>query len=319
MMRFELTGDQAEFRDAVRQLLGKAYPLSMVRAAWTAPAGALDREVWDQARDMGVLSVLVPEEQGGLGLDERTLVPVLEEAGWAALPHPIVESAMVAAPLGVDGMVATDLGGPLVPCAADADVLLLRAGAALRAYRPGEVRLTPRATVDGARRAATITAVGAGLLVTDDPAQVDRAVQRGTLGAASLLLGLSRRMLELTVGYVRERRQFGVPVGSFQAVKHQLANVLVRVEFAAPAVRRAACSLADRAPTAARDVSMAKALATDAATLASRAALQCHGAIGYSIEYDLHLLMKRVMALSRSWGDRAFHCDVVAVSLGGGQ
>lgn len=314
-MRLALTAEQAEFRDAVRELLDKECPLTVVRAAWETPAGNLDRSVWRRLDEMGVPAVLVPEARGGLGLDECALVPVLEQTGRCALPHPVVETAMVAAPLGVTGLVATDLGGRLVPCAADADILLLRAGSALRAYRPDEVEIAAVATVDGARRAARVTAVGPGTLTTDDPADIAAAELRGALGTAAQLLGLSRRMLDLTVAHVTQRHQFGVPVGSFQAVKHHAANALVRIEFAAPAVLRAAYSLASHAPTAARDVSMAKALASDAAAVTGRVALQCHGAIGYTVEYDLHLLMKRAWALARSWGDRAVHADVVATSL----
>jgi alkylation response protein AidB-like acyl-CoA dehydrogenase len=136
------------------------------------------------------------------------------------------------------------------------------------------------------------------------------------LGTAAQLIGLSHVMLELTVAYVRERVQFGVPVGSFQAVKHHLANARLAIEFAEPAVARAAWSVAHDEPTRERDVSMAKALATDAADTTGRAALQCHGAIGYTVEHDLHLYLKRSWALSRTWGDRAFHADRVATALG---
>ncbi|WP_018505013.1 acyl-CoA dehydrogenase family protein [Parafrankia discariae] len=316
-MRFTLTAEQSAFRHAVHDLLAKECSMSVVREAWEAPPGQLDRGVWNRLDEMGVTAILVPESRAGLGLDECALVPVLEETGRCALPHPIVESAMVAAPLGVSGLVATDLGGGLVSCAADADLLLLRAGPALRAYRPDEVAVTAVTTVDGARRAGTVRPLAAGTLVTDDPAEIATAGLRGTVGVAAQLVGLARRMLEITVAYVVERRQFGVPIGSFQAVKHHLANALVQIEFAAPAVSRAGHSLASRARTVARDVSMAKALAGDAAAVTGRAALQCHGAIGYTVEYDLQLLMKRAWALTRSWGDRAFHAEAVAAAITG--
>lgn len=317
-MRFGPTDDQLAFRDAVRELLAKECPPAVVRAAWDAPDGDADLGVWESLDGMGVLSVLVPEDDGGLGLDECSLVPVLEETGRAALPHPIVETAMVAAPLGLAGVVTTDLGGPLVPWAAEADVLLVRVAGTLRAYDPDDLGLEPVATVDRARRAARVVPAGAsaGSLVTDDPAVVALAFDRGVLGVAAQLVGLSRAMLGLTVAYVGERHQFGVPIGSFQAVKHHLADALLRIEFAAPAVARAASSLATGAPTAGRDVSMAKALATDAAEVTGRAALQCHGAIGYTVEHDVHLFQKRAWALVRSWGDRAFHADRVAAAIG---
>ena len=122
-------------------------------------------------------------------------------------------------------------------------------------------------------------------------------------------------MLDLTVGYVLERKQFGVQIGSFQAVKHHLADVALELTFAAPAVHRAAHSLATSAPTASRDVSMAKAMASDAARTAGRAALQCHGAIGYTVEYDLHLFLHRAEALARAWGSAAWHRDRVGREL----
>jgi alkylation response protein AidB-like acyl-CoA dehydrogenase len=115
---------------------------------------------------------------------------------------------------------------------------------------------------------------------------------------------------------VKERQQFGVAVGSFQAVKHHLADAALALEFARPAVHRAAWSVATSAPTRARDVSMAKAMASDASELAGRKALQCHGAIGYTVEADLHLYMKRTWALARSWGDSAFHTHRDADALG---
>lgn len=324
-MRFALSDDQVAFGDAVRDLLAKECTPAVVRAAWDLPAGGLDRGVWESLDSMGVLSLLVPEADGGFGLDETYLVPILEECGRVALPHPIVETAMVAAPLlGAGcGMVSTDLGGPLIPCAADADVLLLRTGSGLkRVPRPG-VDLHAELTVDRTRRAARIRTrehtdgpVGTDWsVVTDDPAVVELALDRGALGTAAVLIGLGQTMLDLTVGYVQERRQFGVPIGSFQAVKHHLADAALALEFARPAVWRAAWSVAHGAPTRSRDVSMAKAMASDAADLVARRALQCHGAIGYTVEADLHLYLKRTWALARTWGDSAHHTDRVAVAL----
>jgi alkylation response protein AidB-like acyl-CoA dehydrogenase len=153
-------------------------------------------------------------------------------------------------------------------------------------------------------------------VVTDDPAAVEDAADRGAWGAAAQLVGLGQRMLDLTVAYVSEREQFGVPIGSFQAVKHQLADALRDLAFARPAVYRAAHSLATRSPDRRRDVSMAKALASDAARGVGRAALQCHGAIGYTVEHDLHLYLKRTWALAVAWGDASWHRDRVGAAIG---
>jgi alkylation response protein AidB-like acyl-CoA dehydrogenase len=172
----------------------------------------------------------------------------------------------------------------------------------------------PVATVDGSRRAARVDGPS-GDVVTDDPAVVALALDRGTLGAAAVLVGLGQAMLDLTVAYVTQREQFGQPVGSFQAVKHHLADAALALEFARPVVWRAAWSVAHTEPTRARDVSMAKAMASEATERVGRKALQCHGAIGYTVEADLHLYLKRAWALSRSWGDVAHHTDRVAAAL----
>lgn len=318
-MRFALSDDQVAFRDAVRELLAKECSPAVVRAAWE---GDLDAGVWQSLDAMGVLGLLVPEVDGGMGLDETYLVPILEECGRAALPHPIVETAMVAAPLlgAGGGIVATCWTDGWAPHAMVADEILVRAGDQLWAVSAAAAGRAPRRTVDGARAAAELWWNPAedtgGRLVTDDPAVVQLAFDRGALGTAAFLLGLGQAMLDVTVGYVTERQQFGVPIGSFQAVKHHLADAALALEFARPAVWRAAWSAAHGEPTRARDVSMAKAMASDAAELVGRQALQCHGAIGYTVEADLHLFLKRTWALSRSWGDTAFHTDRVAAALG---
>ncbi|MEY2426762.1 MAG: hypothetical protein QOI61_2334 [Actinomycetota bacterium] len=315
-MNFALPDDQVAFRDAARDLFAKEMTPAHVRAAAQATAGELDRGVWASLDAMGVFGLLVPEADGGIGLDESYLVPILEEAGRVALPHPIVETAMVAAPLvGSDGMVASDLGGPIVPCAADADRLLLHRGASLVLVDRADAVLTPVDTVDPARRAARVESATAGRIVTAKPAVIELAIERGALGTAAMLVGLGQAMLDMTVAYVIERQQFGVPVGSFQAVKHHLADARVALEFARPTVWRAAWSVAHDGPSRARDVSVAKAMASDAAELVARKALQCHGAIGYTVEADLHLFLKRTWALSRAWGDTAHHTDRVAAAL----
>jgi hypothetical protein len=123
-------------------------------------------------------------------------------------------------------------------------------------------------------------------------------------------------MLDMTVDYVKRREQFGVPVGSFQAIKHALANALVAIEFARPVVLAAGWALASGTADAATLVSAAKIRASEAARLTARTAIQCHGAMGYTTEYDLHLFVKRAWALVPSWGDPGWHRARIAESLG---
>jgi len=317
-VRFAFTDDQLAFRDAVRDLLTRECPPDVVRAAWSNPDGRTGG-AWKALGEMGVLGVMVAEDHGGLGLTELDAVLLAEETGRAALPEPFVEHTFVGAPLvatddAASGTLTVSAGDDLVPWADSAGVLVVR-GAVVES---SSVRLGPVPAVDRARRVFTVEgagAAGAAPLRTLEPAERDLAADRLALGYAAQLVGLAARMLETTVAYVSERRQFGAPIGSFQAVKHHLADCRLALEFAAPLVYRAAYSLAHHDPQAAVHVSMAKAQASDAAELTARHALQCHGAIGYSDEHDLHMWMKRAWALAAAGGDAARHRERVARAI----
>jgi alkylation response protein AidB-like acyl-CoA dehydrogenase len=331
-VRFAFTDDQLSFRDAVRDLLEKECPPAHVRAMWESETGR-SPELWSRLAEMGVVGLTAPEEAGGLGLDEVDLVLLLEESGRAALPEPLVETTAVGVPLLRDvdaldrwpdrGIVAVGLDSvPYVTDAHVADVLVVQHGEQLHALAPGGFGLTAVPTLDRARRPFAVDWTpspstrlpiidGAG----DIGAVVARAFDRGALGIAAQLLGIADRLIELAAGYAREREQFGKPIGSFQAVKHHLANALLALEFARPVTYRAAHSVAHDDPQRTTHVSMAKAFASDAATLAARTALQVHGAIGYTWEHDLHLWMKRAWDLAAAWGGAAWHRERVARAI----
>ena len=318
-MRFAFTDDQLAFRDAVRDLLAKECPPAAVRAAWDAPGGAIP--AWAALEEMGVLDVLAPEDAGGLGLTEIDLVLLLEESGASALPAPIVEHAMVGASVvGARLDPGSVLTAPfshnsVVPYSDVATHLLMFDSGAWHLVGRDVVELQPVSSVDHARRLAEVIWTPAPGTVVAEGEPAERVFDRGALGTAAQLVGLARRMILMTVEYVGERRQFGVPVGSFQAVKHHLADARIALEFARPLVYRAAWSLAMADAEAGVHVSMAKAQASDAAALAARKALQCHGAIGYSDEHDLHLFMKRTWALAAAWGDARWHRDRVGRAI----
>ena len=137
-------------------------------------------------------------------------------------------------------------------------------------------------------------------------------LNRAALATSAQLLGLAQRMLDLGIDYSAQRKQFGKPVGSFQAVKHHLADVAVKIEFARPVVHRAAYALSRLDPRQSVLVSHAKLAAGEAALLAARRSLQVHGAMGYTWETDLQMFMKRAWALDAAWGDRAFHKTRIA-------
>jgi len=334
-MHFAFTDHQLLFRDSVRALLSRECGPSAVRAAWNdAPLSALG--AWRNLAELGVIGGTVSESNDGLGLTDLDLVLVLEETGRAALPAPIVEHAAVGLrlleSLGSDALKQQWLakaaegaaviavgfaGAPYVSHADDAALLIVQRGDELHALQRGDVQVRRQPSVDGSRRLYRVDAEPRpDTLLVDGPRAreaIALAFNRGAVGTAAQLIGLGQQMLDVTVEYVKTRQQFGQPIGSFQAIKHALANVMIAVEMARPVVYRAAHSLTTDASVDERAVhaSMAKIYAGDAALLAARAALQCHGAIGYSAEHDLHMWMKRAWSLSSAWGDTRWHRDRV--------
>jgi alkylation response protein AidB-like acyl-CoA dehydrogenase len=319
-VRFAFSDEQLAMRDAVRGFLEKECTPKIVRDAWTNADGRSG--LWDGLTEMGVVGVTHPDVAGGLGVDEIAVTLILEEAGRFALPEPIVEHTAVALPLVAEhhADVVTDAsvfaaGRPLVPYAESATALLVERDRQLYLVDRDAALLTPRSSVDGTRRVCAVewdptaaTEVGG----ADDAAL---AFDRGALGVAAQLIGLAQHMIDTTVEYAQARHQFGVPIGSFQAVKHHLADVALAFEFARPLVYRAAWSLAKRDPDRSVHVSMAKARSSEAAQQAGRVALQVHGAIGYTTEYDLHMWLKRAWALAASWGDAAWHDERVGRAI----
>lgn len=329
-MRFAPTPDQVELAAAVHELLDDACPPDVVRAAWTSDGDKARLDLWRQLADLGLLGAVLSEQAGGLGLTEVDLVPLFVEVGRAAAPLPVAETVAVLVPLlaetgdpaGVLSRLASgDLvataelaGSGVLPWAGCSDRALVRSGTELRLLDLTGVPLEPVPTVDGSRAAARTPEPG-GTVLSADPAELERAWLRGALAAAAQLVGLVHRQLDMAVAHAKARTQFGVPIGSQQAVKHQLANLLLDVRFTLPVVQRAAVSLAAGAPEARAHVAAAKAMASRTAERAARTTIQAHGAIGYTVEYDLHLYVKRAWALAAAWGSEAHHRAVVAGSL----
>jgi alkylation response protein AidB-like acyl-CoA dehydrogenase len=192
--------------------------------------------------------------------------------------------------------------------ASSADLFLVAADAAtVVAAEPDAVAITPQPNLDGARPTAHVRlrdpAAAPALAGPAATAAIRTAEARGAMGAAAQLVGVGHAAIDLAVAYAKQREQFGVAIGTFQAVKHHLATALVDVAFARPLVERAAHSLATGDPDAAPHAAMAKAFASEAAEAAVEHALQVHGAIGYTWECDLHLWLKRAYSLSAAFGD----------------
>ena len=341
-MEFGFDEDQVAVRDAVASVLDKRCDVAALQQAWTAGSSAPLAQLWEELAGIGVIGLLAPEEAGGSGLDWVTMALVLAEAGRVALPLPVLETAAVAVPALVAAgdptrILASVLEGAVVvsvvpdasgmaPAAGVAGAFLVEKAGDVVLYDRSEVTLERVVSVDRTRDLARVKPFGSGT-----PLATSSLSDFCALGAAAQLVGLGRELVRMTVDYVKDRRQFGVPVGSFQAVKHHLADAHLAMEFAAPPVWSAAhlagssspkwlspewSSPEWSSPEWSRSVSMAKAMASDAASLAARVALQCHGAMGYTDDYHLHFWLKRVWCLAAAYGTSAEHVSKVATALG---
>jgi alkylation response protein AidB-like acyl-CoA dehydrogenase len=311
-MRFDLDAQQRDFAASIDAALAAADVPHAVRA-WAGGDTAPGRKVWARLADLGVTALAVPERFDGLDAHPVDLVVAMERLGRWCVPGPVAESVAVApvllaeederaAALATGELIATVVLWPQVPRALDADA----AGLVLAAEETGWVSQAHvgdrHESVDPSRH-----------LFDADPvceawqADVARAYEFGALATAAQLVGAGQALLDTAVEYAKQRTQFGRVIGSYQAIKHKLADVHIALELARPLVYGAALSLADRSPDTARDVSAAKAAASDAALLAARSALQTHGAIGFTAEHDLSLWLLRVQALRSAWGDPAAH------------
>tara|TARA_R110001599_G_scaffold145321_1_gene327650 strand:- start:107010 stop:108068 length:1059 start_codon:yes stop_codon:yes gene_type:complete len=326
-MNFTFSDDQLLFQSSVREFLAGEVTPTRVRASWEREDGR-DPALWQQLTKLGLVGLTVPEAFGGLGMSELDFVLLAQECGYVALPEPLVHTALVAVPLlrqlggelaaewlpriaAGDAKVVVGLQqNLLVEDAHVADLLLLQQGDAWYALAPAEVDLRHNESVDPSRRLyAVALKLDSSPVITGTQADAltAAALDRGALGCAAQALGLAQRMVDMAVSYSGDRQQFGKAIGSFQAVKHLMANVAVRLEYARAPVHRAAYSLAQGEACASRAVSQAKLGACEAANLAAKNSIQVHGAMGYTWEVDLHIFMKKAWALTNSWGDSAFH------------
>lgn len=315
-MRFLLESEHNDLADTVDDMLGKADLPAAIRA-WSDGDRTAALAAWQQLTETGITGLLVPDENSGSGAGVLETVVAIEQIGKHALPGPVVETIAVAPALLTgtpaadslaaiaEGELATVAFPPDAPYAvnteAAASAFLVDGGTVYRGT-PGAVRNS----VDATR---TVASLDKGDVVTD-AADAERAFNIGALATAAQLIGLGQRMLDIATEYAKTRKQYGVEIGSYQAIKHQLADVSIGIEMARPLIYGAALDLdgATVDPTwATRDVSAAKVACGDAAYRASRTGLQVLGAIGYTMEHDLSLYLTKTKALLTAWGTPAFH------------
>jgi alkylation response protein AidB-like acyl-CoA dehydrogenase len=333
-MEFTFSEDQLLLQSTLRDFLASECTPEFVRAQWETETGR-SREFWRKLAEIGIPGLMVPEDQGGLGMDELDFVLLLEEVGRAALAEPVLSTAFVGVPLlsglprgAVDtgwlervagGEAILAVGHPGNAFTSDAhvaDLLLLPSADEIHAVTRDQVKLIHQPCNDPSRRLFEIdwsptseTRVAEG---AEARALLAAALDRGALACAAAQLGVGEQLIDMAVLYATQRKQFGVPIGSFQAIKHMLADVKVRLAYARSGVYRAAYSVARDSADRASDVSMAKVAASEAALQTARVALQVHGAIGYTYEQDLHIWMRRAWSYDLAWGDTPWHLARVA-------
>jgi alkylation response protein AidB-like acyl-CoA dehydrogenase len=303
-VKFELDEQQRDFAASIDAALGAADLPGAVRA-WSAGDVAPGRKVWEQLANLGVTALAVPEKFDGIDAHPVDLVVALERLGRWCVPGPVAESIAVAPVLLADDercaglasgeLIATVAHPPQTPRAVDADTAGLVLLATDEGVTEAEVGEHHR-SVDPSRRLYDVTATGEAW-----QADVKRGYEFGALATAAQLVGAAEALLDAAVDYAKQRSQFGRVIGSYQAIKHKLADVHIAIELARPLVYGAALTLEPR------DVSAAKAATSEAALLAARASLQTHGAIGFTQEHDLSLWLLRVQALRSAWGDPEAH------------
>jgi alkylation response protein AidB-like acyl-CoA dehydrogenase len=299
-MDFLIAPERLELAEAVRDFLAGTHGPEVLRKL--DADGNRSPEIWNGLVEMGLPGLLVPEEQGGLGMGLVDAVLIARECGRFCVAEPLVESAFVMVPwLMAKGETGT-----------------------LEAIASGEARPVPAHVINGwqadgeGARMQSVDPLRNLAALPQDASDDPHLLNLGALMASAQLVGLAEAMLDQAVEYSKIREQFGQPVGGFQAIKHKLADVAVALEFARPVLWRAAQALDDALTTASVHVSHAKLAASDAAYLAGESAIQVHGAMGYTYEVDLHFWMKRAWALSGAWGSRGFHSARIDEAVIGG-
>ncbi|HET6663448.1 MAG TPA: acyl-CoA dehydrogenase family protein [Acidimicrobiales bacterium] len=322
-MDFELSPDQQALRDAAADLLAGRSPMAVVRSA-VDRGGEPDAALWAAMVDQGWCGLAVPEKLGGVGLGWVEAAIVLEQVGAHVAPAPVL-GQMVA----LEVLADTAWGPPLIageavaacaarldePCvyAPAADVVVVPEHDRLVAIDLAERRPAAEPAMDVTRPLGWLRStalVDAPRLEIGGATEITRHLDAGAVAYAAELLGLAQRALELAVAYAKDRVQFARPIGSFQAVKHRCADMLVDVEGMRSAVYWAAWTVGnvdavddERAIAA----STAKSWCSDAASRVLASALQVHGGIGFTWEHDLHLYLKRAHLDAVAFGDATHH------------
>ncbi|WP_445151766.1 acyl-CoA dehydrogenase family protein [Baekduia sp. Peel2402] len=325
-MNFDFTEDQHEIKRTARDLLSSRSALAKVREA--AEAHKYDEGLWKELVELGWPGIAIAEEHGGQGLGAVELAILSEELGYAVAASPFLATVLAAEAIGaggtdeqkaqwLPGLASGEITGALgnadglVPDAdAAAVIILVDADGSARVIARADADVTPVDAVDPTRRFARVAADG-GEALADSAVAIDRAL----VAVSAELVGVSQRALEMTLAYVKDRKQFDTPVGAYQAVSHRCAQMLKDTEGARSATYFAAWAAdadPERLPEAA---ALAKAASSDGGRDVTASAIQAHGGIGFTWEADVHWLYKRAQVDAALLGTSGKHRRRLAALL----
>jgi len=317
-MDFDVNEDEAALQAGIRSFCEGRFPMETVRRL--GDTAGVDRGLWRELADTGVFGLRLAEGDGGVGLAMTEAVLVFEELGRAVVPGPLLATHLASGV--VDGAVTGERVVGLIE--RPAHVLLvenLEALDALVVVDADGLSLVEASAVSGEPVERPLDPLTSLHLVADLPAgepiggpdDAARWRREGAVLAAAMMLGLAEATVEMAVAYAKEREQFGKPIGTFQAVKHMLADMLTRAEVARAAVYAAGVTLDDPAvgdPD--RAAHGAKLIAADAAIANGKACIQVHGGMGFTWEVDAHLYLKRAFVLDSVFGSGDHHAEAMA-------
>lgn len=333
-MKIAFEPEQQALATAFDRAAGSLASSEAQRRLWDDETGR-SPELWKTVVAMGLPGIVVPEEHGGSGGDLVDLALVLESVGHHAVPDALLE-ALVTGPVSLtragspeqqerwlpgiaDGSLRVTValrGLASVPDAHVSDVLVYRDGHDLFVVKLAGCILSRLTTMDPSRRQFAVEVPeGAAEVLPGSAAALDAVLAHEAAGSASVLIGLAQRMIDDTVVYAKVREQFGRVIGSFQAVKHQLADATARIVMAALQAHAAAGKVAGDADDARFAALAARRVALDAEFEANRAALQLHGGIGFTWEHDLQIWLKRGKALEQAHGNRGEIADEIGAAV----
>jgi alkylation response protein AidB-like acyl-CoA dehydrogenase len=331
-MDFGLTDDQRDIQRAARDMLAERARPERVREH--AEAASTDSALWKELCELGWAGIAISEEYGGQGLGSIELSILCEELGRSLAPVPFLPSTMAAAVIEHAGSseqrrlwlprlasgeivgalgVAVDGTAELVVGGAEAQVIVLvEEEGSGRVVAAEQAEVTALDPIDPTRSAARVSAAGAG---EELPGDVSAGVDRALVAVSAELVGVCERALDMTVAYVKDRKQFGVPVGAYQAVSHRCAQMLLETEKARSTAAFAAWTADADQEQLSGAAAMAKAAASDAGREVTASAIQAHGGIGFTWEADVHWLYKRAQLDATLLGGAGRHRARIAAIL----